>query len=93
MNDFPFVQTRLSENRALRTFTKDVEEMDLVWHMDKEDRLITVLESDCWMLQLDNELPIILEVDKRYYIPKMTYHRVIKGFSDLVIEVQFHEPQ
>lgn len=93
MSNFPFVQTKLSENTALRTFAENVDKAELIWHMDREDRIITVLEGDCWMLQLDNELPIILEVDKKYYIPKMTYHRVIKGFSDLVIEVQFHEPQ
>ena len=88
--DLPFTQTKLSENRALRTFTEDVDPSSLVWHMDRENRRIIVLEGDCWYLQLDNRLPIMLEVGKQYYIPKMTYHRVIKGLRDLVIEVQFH---
>ena len=87
--EFPFVQTKLSENKALRTFNESVNNAELIWHMDKEDRLITVLESDSWKLQMDNSLPVELKKGKTYFIPKMTYHRVIKGSGSLVLELQF----
>lgn len=86
---FPFVQTKLDENRALRTFNESVESSELIWHMDREDRLITVLESNDWKLQMDNSLPVKLQKGRTYYIPKMTYHRVIKGSGSLVLELQF----
>ena len=87
--EFPFVQTKLSENKALRTFNESVNNAELIWHMDREDRLITVLESDSWKLQMDNSLPVELKKGKTYFIPKMTYHRVIKGSGSLILELQF----
>ena len=87
--EFPFIQTKLSENKALRTFNESVNNAELIWHMDREDRLITVLESDSWKLQMDNSLPVELKKGKTYFIPKMTYHRVIKGSGSLVLELQF----
>ncbi len=86
---FPFVQTKLDENRALRTFNESISDSELIWHMDREDRLITVLESNNWQLQMDNSLPVNLEKGRSYFIPKMTYHRVIKGSGSLVLELQF----
>ena len=87
--EFPFVQTKLSENKALRTFNESVNNAELIWHMDREDRIITVLESDSWKLQMDNSLPVELKKGKTYFIPKMTYHRIIKGSGSLVLELQF----
>ena len=85
--DFPFEQKKISENKAIRTFSEDVEASELIWHMDREDRVIKVLESRSWYLQMDNSLPVLLEQGKMYQIPKMTYHRVIKGDNDLIIEI------
>ena len=87
--EFPFVQTKLGENTVLRTFNESVDNSELIWHMDKEDRLITVLESNNWYLQMDNSLPVKLEKNRRYFIPKMTYHRVIKGSGSLILELRF----
>lgn len=89
MDDFPFKQIKLKENIVRRTFTMDVDPSELVWHMDREDRVVKVLEGASWYLQLDNELPKRLIEGKEYYIPKMTYHRVIKGTTDLIVEIQF----
>ena len=52
-----------------------------------EDRTIKVLSSQGWQLQMDNELPKDLLFGESYYIPKETYHRVIKGKGDLVVEI------
>ena len=89
MKDFPFKQVKLRENIVRRTFTMDVDPSELIWHMDREDRVVKVLEGASWYLQLDNELPKKLIEGKEYYIPKMTYHRVIKGTTDLIVEIQF----
>lgn len=85
--NFPFSQIELSENKKLRTFSGDVSSSELVWHMDEEDREVVVVESNSWYLQMDNEVPVLLEEGKSYFIPKMTYHRVIKGKNDLIIQI------
>ena len=79
---------RFDSNHVIRTFTEDVNEEELVWHRDKEDRIIHVLEGNEWMLQMDNEEPVKLEKGKNYSIPKMEYHRIIKGEGSLTLEIE-----
>ena len=88
MDDFPFKQVRLTENIVRRTFTMDVDPSELVWHMDREDRVVGVLEGTSWYLQMDNELPKKLIEGKEYFIPKMSYHRIIRGTSNLILEIK-----
>ena len=86
-NIYPFVEQTHSKNIRVRTFPETVWEEDLVWHRDAEDRTIKVLSSEGWQLQMDNELPKDLLFGESYYVPKETYHRVIKGKGDLVVEI------
>tara|TARA_S200000501_G_C20216300_1_gene479541 strand:- start:147 stop:419 length:273 start_codon:yes stop_codon:yes gene_type:complete len=76
------------KSATLRVFDQEIEEEDLVWHRDRKKRKIEVLESGNWKLQLDNNRPILLEKGMTYTIPKMVYHRVIKGQYDLVLRIQ-----
>ena len=76
------------KSATLRVFDQEVEEEDLVLHRDRKKRKIEVLESGNWKLQLDNNRPILLEKGMTYTIPKMVYHRVIKGQYDLVLRIQ-----
>jgi hypothetical protein len=69
----------------VRTFDENVDSEELIWHKDRQNRRIHILSGDNWYLQLDDQLPKVLEVGKEYYIPKETYHRVIKGEGNLVI--------
>ncbi len=86
--DFPFVERQVSSNRFIREFNKDIDSNELIWHMDREDRYVTVKSGSNWKLQMDNELPVLLEMKKVYFIPKFTYHRIIKGSTKLIIEVK-----
>ena len=72
----------------IRTFSEGVDMDELVWHRDREHRTIHVLEGVGWKLQHDDKLPIELEMGRDYYIPKMSYHRVIKGLKRLVLRIQ-----
>ena len=38
--------------------------------------------------RMDNELPVSLEVGKTYFIPKLFYHRLLKGTTDLKIRIE-----
>lgn len=72
----------------VRTFDHSVEEKELVWHMDKNNRTVHVLSGVGWKLQNDDELPKELHVGKDYYIIKNSYHRLIKGENNLVIRIE-----
>ena len=71
----------------IRTFSKDVDEMDLIWHRDDEDREIEILEGKGWQFQRDNELPLELKEGDRIFIPRHQVHRVIKGETYLKIKI------
>ena len=75
----------LSEGYHLRTFNENINESELVWHRDREDRIVESIEDTNWMIQLDNELP--KKIDK-IFIPKGVYHRVIKGTGDLNVRIK-----
>lgn len=87
MNRFPFTEAKVSRNVVLREFAADIDKRDLVWHRDREDRYITVLEGRDWRLQLDNRLPQRLREGHTYYVPRGMWHRVIKGRGELVVEI------
>lgn len=87
---FPFTETKRGKV-LVREFSQDVDKMELIWHRDREDRTITILESKGWKLQMDNTLPVVLEEGRSYNIPKNTYHRVIKGEGKLILELEKHK--
>lgn len=65
--------------------TKNSEEF--VWHRDKEDREIEILEGDGWQFQADNALPFLLKPGFKFEIKANEYHRIIKGINDLKIRI------
>ena len=47
---------------------------------------IKVIEGKGWKFQFDEELPRDINTVK--YIPKGTYHRILKGEGKLVLEIR-----
>jgi quercetin dioxygenase-like cupin family protein len=86
--DFPFTEKQIGKKIFLREFKRDVVSDELIWHMDREDRYVKVVEGKGWELQLDNQLPKLMEKGKVYFIPSYTYHRVIKGDTNLIVEIK-----
>jgi len=87
MSDNPYNQ-KVINNKIIRTFEKNVLSLHLILHRDKQDRYVKILEGVDWQLQFDNRMPEKLVVGKIYYIPRMMYHRIIKGTKDLVLEIE-----
>jgi uncharacterized protein YxjI len=83
--EYPFEEINSGDNVFIRTFNSSVNELELYWHKDKEDRIISPLIDTNWKLQMDNEIPKVIEGDM--FIPKNTYHRVIKGDDNLKIKL------
>ena len=88
--DFPFEEEKIDKYNFIRTFPADVDEMDLIWHADKENRIITVLEGNGWKFQFDEELPIKMIKGLSISILKGRLHRIIKGKGPLKINLQKH---
>ena len=72
----------------IRIFSSKVLSEELVWHRDKEDRKITVLEGEGWQFQFNGELPFELKEKMIFKIPEGMYHRLIKGKTDLVLKIK-----
>ena len=82
---FPFTETKDGQY-FIREFSKDTPQDELVWHRDREDRIVESLHPTDWKVQIDDELPSTL--DKLIFIQKEVYHRVIKGSGNLIIKLQ-----
>lgn len=86
----PYAHVQLTDHAFERTFDVNVNEHELVWHQDRNPRLITVTAGSGWRFQLDNQLPRLLYVGDQFDVPAHTYHRLIKGETDLKIVICEH---
>lgn len=85
MNPYTENITR-DESIVERLFEESCTQEELLWHRDPEDRKVLATEKTDWMIQLDNKLPVSLNTE--VFIPKETFHRLIKGTSELKIIVK-----
>ena len=83
----PYTQV-VEDDYLIREFSESVEDAELVWHRDKMDREVTVIQGEGWKLQMDNEPPKKMVVGESYRIPAMEYHRLIKGKGNLLIQIE-----
>lgn len=81
-------QEKIIGNIKKRVFSENVDTDELVWHRDRLDRHVYIEKNNGWLLQMDNKLPKLMQEGRTYFIPKETYHRVIKGTGDLVIKIE-----
>ena len=80
----PYTDT-LSEDFVMRSFSQDIDPIELMWHRDLKNRNVKVLEGNDWKIQMENELPKSFDT---ITIPRLTWHRVIKGSGNLVIQIK-----
>lgn len=85
--ELPFKQTK-TNNKVIREFSSEIDDEDLKWHYDLEDRTIVPVNENDWMFQRDDCLPENL--NKEIFIKAGEWHRVIKGKTKLLIEVIFN---
>jgi len=86
-DDKPYVQHKLNNGSIIRTFNKNVLTEELVWHRDRENRIVEVVEGEGWEIQFDDKLPEPLVKGKEYVIPAYTFHRIKRGTSDLTLKI------
>ena len=83
----PYEEVALTENLVIRKFSRNTNSNELVWHRDRENRIVEVISGNGWYFQSDDQLPVLLEKGTRIIVPAGEYHRVIKGQDDLVIKI------
>lgn len=71
----------------IRIFEEDVDNDELVWHRDKKDRKVEIIESENWYFQFEDNIPIEMKKGDVLNIPKESYHRIIKGKNNLKIKI------
>jgi quercetin dioxygenase-like cupin family protein len=71
----------------IRTFSENASEDELVWHRDENDRTVEVLEGTGWKFQYDNQLPLNIVEGDHLTIKANTFHRLIKGPSNLKLRI------
>ena len=81
----PYQEIKAEHNTVTRVFDESIDPIELMWHRDQEDRLVEAIEPTDWMMQLDNQLPTL--IDKPIFIPRYNWHRVIKGSGTLTVKI------
>jgi hypothetical protein len=81
----PYTEKELAKSVVVRTFSSKIDEIELKWHWDEEDRLVEPLNDNDWQFQFDNELP--MRINKQIFIPRGVMHRVIKGTTNLEVKI------
>jgi len=86
----PYQQT-IENGKIYRTFEPNVDTDELKWHQDLKDRKVTIIKSGGWSFQLENSLPSKLNDLEQIFIPKFVWHRVIKGDSNMIVEIEEYD--
>ncbi len=84
----PYTDIETNSDHIIREFGDDIDPIHLLWHRDNEGRTIEVIGETDWQIQLDNQLPTLIE--GRIFIPKHEWHRVIKGTGKLKLKINKH---
>jgi hypothetical protein len=77
----PYTNIKETQEYIIREFNNNINPIELMWHRDLEDRIIESIGNTNWKIQLENQLPIL--INKPIFIPAYMWHRVIKG-TDLL---------
>jgi len=83
----PYTEDK-QDGYIIREFDSNISNEELVWHRDKNNRVVEIIEGSGWRLQMDNKLPIELKEGMVIEIPKETYHRIGRGNTKLVIKIK-----
>jgi phage FluMu gp28-like protein len=77
------------DNSVLRIFD-NFKDSDLVWHRDKEDRIVILLYKgdENILLYMDNQVPIIMNINQEYTIPKEVWHKVKAKYKFTILIIK-----
>ena len=83
----PYTDSSKENNKFTRIFESTVDDSELVWHRDKRNRSVKVLEGTGWKFQYDNKLPKEIKPGDVIEVKAFEYHRILKGRGNLKVEI------
>jgi hypothetical protein len=84
MHLLPYKDT-LIDNELVREFDESIDPIELMWHRDNEDRIISPVNKTDWKFQLENNLPT--DIKEEIFIPRGVWHRIIKGTGSVKVKI------
>jgi gentisate 1,2-dioxygenase len=84
----PYKDSQISKDTKIRIFDENIDPIELMWHRDLKSRKVTILEGKGWSYQQEDQLPQTLNPGDYIFIPALEYHRIIKGTTDLKIQIE-----
>jgi hypothetical protein len=81
----PYTDLENNDLYIIREFNENIDPTELLWHRDDENRTVKIIGNTDWQLQLENCLPTSL--NQPIFIPRHTWHRVIKGTGTLKLKI------
>jgi hypothetical protein len=86
MKKLPFKQQKIAD-KLIREFSPYADLDELKWHRDTTNRDVKIIQGGGWKFQSWDELPKTLKNEDKLYIPRGTWHRVLRGDEPLIIEI------
>ena len=75
----------LIDEAMIREFDENIDPIELMWHRDNEDRVVSPVNKTDWKFQIENELP--KEIQGEIFIPRGVWHRIIKGTGSVKVKI------
>jgi hypothetical protein len=75
----------LTDEAVIREFDESIDPIELMWHRDGEDRIVSPVNKTDWKFQIENQLP--REIQGEIFIPKGVWHRIIKGTGSVKVKI------
>jgi hypothetical protein len=73
------------DSEIIREFDENIDPVELMWHRDNEDRLVSPVNKTDWKFQIENELP--KEIQGEIFIQRGVWHRIIKGTGSVKVKI------
>lgn len=73
------------KNYIIRTFSQELNEDELKWHKDRENRVVVPVQETDWLFQRENCLPE--PIRDEILIRQGEWHRILKGTGDLTVKI------
>ena len=83
----PYRDKIISDSIRIRSFSSNISEGSLVWHRDRQDRIVEVIHGNGWMFQRDDSIPVLLSSGDTLEISCNEWHRIIKGNGNLILKI------
>tara|TARA_B100000214_G_C23823786_1_gene560932 strand:- start:197 stop:514 length:318 start_codon:yes stop_codon:yes gene_type:complete len=83
----PYKEKKLEDGSTLRVFRESVKSQRLVWHRDRQNRVVEVICGNGWKFQRDGSVPIQIGPGSLFEVNANEWHRIIKGKDDLIVKI------